>query len=405
MKTGGHKLIIVMMICMLLSPMVFSEGIQIKGFDRGVSWKPVVPLKKVTFVGFDEDGFLDDYAYLAAVPTSVFSDGSRLFSYPLLFYQDSYSVSEDRERSLNARQGIDYFMEDWMGYCNGRLDGMTLINVPKDKVKQWPSRNTTLINGDNPYDIASQIALHDWSYSDAAVVAVINESFTPLNIETHGEIKGVIPSGYTVKEMSFNMKQPNIGVGGCYQEFEIKEPYKYIVANMDWKNPAIDLDLQIYDDQLGMTDASSKWNIFYGAGETVGSYVYHHGIWEIGVTYMPTQYLVDGKMKSMFQNVDDTKGLSSILGLKRGETVEVKLYPGVIVDLNKTIPFDCRDVEFKLKWNNPSISLGMAILDPSGVETITSPSKDEIIEGINLSGTERVIHLDKLGETTDGENY
>ena len=130
---------------MILNPMIqIISAKDIKGFDKGVSYKPVVPLKKITFVNFDEDSLLDDYSYLAAVPTAVFSDNSRLYSHPLLFYQDPYPIKEDKERSLNARQGIDYFMEDWMSYCNGKLDSMTLINVPKEKVKQWSSRNISL---------------------------------------------------------------------------------------------------------------------------------------------------------------------------------------------------------------------------------------------------------------------
>ncbi|KAA0006812.1 MAG: hypothetical protein FE042_05040, partial [Thermoplasmata archaeon] len=44
------------------------------GYKKGVSWAPVVPLKKVTFVNFDENSYLDDYAYLSAIPTAVFYD-------------------------------------------------------------------------------------------------------------------------------------------------------------------------------------------------------------------------------------------------------------------------------------------------------------------------------------------
>jgi hypothetical protein len=87
-------------------------------------------------INFDKDGILDDYAYLAAVPTSVFSSGGKLYSNPLLFYQDAYPVKEDKERTLDARQGLDYFMEDWMSYCNNQLDQMTLVNVPENKNRQ-----------------------------------------------------------------------------------------------------------------------------------------------------------------------------------------------------------------------------------------------------------------------------
>jgi len=150
---------------------------RIKGIDKGPSYLPVVTLKKTTMVNFDEDTYLDDYAYLAAVPTAVFDDGNKLFSNPLLFYQDEYPVEEDKERSLDARQGLDYFMEDWMGYCNGQLDQMTLINVPKNKLdSSWKAKDYTLIEGTDPYTIANDLALSEWSYSDDAVIAVIDEA-------------------------------------------------------------------------------------------------------------------------------------------------------------------------------------------------------------------------------------
>ena len=107
-----------------------------KGFQKGVSWKPLVPMKKVTFVNSNSENLIDDYAYLSSVPANVFYDKKeeRIFSNPLLFYQDNYISENEKELSLNARQGIDYFMEDWIGYSNGNLDQMTLINVPKEQM-------------------------------------------------------------------------------------------------------------------------------------------------------------------------------------------------------------------------------------------------------------------------------
>jgi hypothetical protein len=161
------------------------------GFEKGVSWKPYIPLKRTTFVNFDEESLLDDYAYLAAIPTSVFYDKNteQIFSNPLLFYQDEYPVDELKERSLNARQGIDYFMEDWMGYTNGYLDQMTLINVPKNKIdSEWKAKEYTTIECTNPYSLASKIALQEWSYADDAVIAVIKEDYEKPDNITHGTL-------------------------------------------------------------------------------------------------------------------------------------------------------------------------------------------------------------------------
>ena len=133
-----------LMVISTIIPATIADTTATPGFDRGVSWKPMIPLKKVTFVNFDQESTLDDYAYLAAVPTSVFYDknGKQVYSNPLLFYQDTYTSDNDEERTLNARQGIDYFMEDWMSYCGGYLDQMTLINVPKQSMDlSWTAKN------------------------------------------------------------------------------------------------------------------------------------------------------------------------------------------------------------------------------------------------------------------------
>ncbi|HHH80218.1 MAG TPA: hypothetical protein ENL13_04885, partial [Thermoplasmatales archaeon] len=78
--------VVLMLVSSALPVAVAESNIKnsVKGYDKGVSWQPVVPLKKVTFVNFDENSYLDDYSYLAAVPTTVFydKDGGRLFSYP-----------------------------------------------------------------------------------------------------------------------------------------------------------------------------------------------------------------------------------------------------------------------------------------------------------------------------------
>ena len=82
------------------------------GFTKGVTWKPYIAMKKTTFVDYDTESYLDDYAYLAAVPTTVFYDeySDTVYTNPLLFFEDEYPIEEFGERALNARQGIDYFI-------------------------------------------------------------------------------------------------------------------------------------------------------------------------------------------------------------------------------------------------------------------------------------------------------
>ncbi|HEC95108.1 MAG TPA: hypothetical protein ENI45_03985, partial [Thermoplasmatales archaeon] len=318
-KDGYTRLTVVLVILMLTTAVLpaavaksnIKEGV--KGFDKGVSWANVVPLKKVTFVNFDKDSYLDDYAYLAAVPTTVFYDktSGRLFSYPLLYYEDPYPVEDDKERSLNARQGIDYFMEDWMSYCNGKLDGMTLINVPESKVEQWSSRNITTIKGSDPYSIASKIALHDWSYSDYAVVAVIDESFKkPMN-KIEDTIDGTF-SFRDVKTLSFEIPKTN-HIDPQYKEFDVPEGYKLIKVRswypcfyfgisppipgfenlINMTIPPGDRDLQLYCNYNGdwmETKMTISWNAKAGMDrDKTETYVYKSGKWRLGVTDTPTK--------------------------------------------------------------------------------------------------------------------
>ena len=379
-----------------------------EGFDKGPSYTSVVPIEKVTFVNYDEESYLDDYAYLASVPTAVFKDDGKLFSHPLLFYQDKMDYDEDKYRPLDAYPGIENFMEDWMGYCNQQLDQMTLINLPKSKLHEdWDSEEISLIEGEDPFDIAGKIALEDWTYSDDAIVAVINDEYQKPDTEpTEGKIEGTIPAGYKKEKLTFEMEKPAIGVGGNYESFDIGEPYKYVIANMYWDNVLVDLDLQLYDNQLGMADADSKWNVYYGAGEVAGSYVYNYGKWEVGVTYMPTQSADsdEGIMESLY-NVEEFKKTGLFGNKKDTQEVVIDLFPGVDIELDTITPYACKDIEFKLTWDDPNIALGFIILDTFGAETALVPSTDEIAEGLEKGETERTIEIEKLGETSEDKKY
>ena len=68
-----------------------ASNIMPRGFDKGPSYKSVIPTKKVTFVNYDDETLIDDYAYLAAVPTAVFNYDGDLVSHPLLFSSSNSS--------------------------------------------------------------------------------------------------------------------------------------------------------------------------------------------------------------------------------------------------------------------------------------------------------------------------
>ena len=177
MKKNGKLIVIsivgILLIGAFLPAINADSNNDIDGCDKGPSFTSVVPIKKTTFVNFDKETYIDDFAYLASIPSSVFMENGKLYSHPLLYYQDRLEEEDEKYRILDVYDGIHYFMEDWMSYC-GRLDDMTLINVPKEKLESdWKAKEYTSIESDDPFYIASEIALNDWSYSDDAVIAVI----------------------------------------------------------------------------------------------------------------------------------------------------------------------------------------------------------------------------------------
>lgn len=390
----------------LISITIATDIDNITGFEKGPSYQSVIPIEKITFINYDEESYLDDYTYLAAVPTAAFNYEDKLFSHPLLFYQDEYPVSEDKERSLNARQGLDYFMEDWMSYCNGQLDQMTLLNVPKNKLdSSWQARDYTMIEGTDPYTIASELALSEWSYSDNAVIAVIDETFEKPNEMTKDEISGSLPA-YTIGHKQFEVEQPVIGTGGTYKSFQITdEHYKYVVAELSWPN-RMDLDLQLYDSQLGMVE-NAAGDYKEPQVEVVGSYIHNYGKWQISVSAVPKK----GMYKTMNED-PQTGGLFKgtaikelVKTLKNTGDVDIWFYPGTIVDL-MTTPFGCRNAEFTLTWDNSDTSLGFTLLDPAGTEICSSLTKEEISSGeVKESANEASVHVGMLGECREGENY
>ncbi len=411
---NNTKSIISVLILLILMVSVFLplgqaiDVAHIRGFDKGLSYTSVIPMKKTIFVNFDSEKLIDDYSYLAAVPTAVFNDNGNLYSYPLLYYQDEYEYEEDKMRSLNAYQGLDYFMQDWSEVCNNRFDEITLINVEKNKVDHWGNSKTyTKIEADNPFDIANEIALNDWSFSDSAVIAVIQEEYEKPYEITRSEVSGTIPS-YKTEKKSLRLERPVIGIGSTYEDFEIKnENYKYIIAKMSWKDKE-DYDLQLYDDQLGMVQvAMGTYKDPYPYTEVAASFIHNYGKWEVSISAVPKKSISDdlGKMESMYYSskIEDYNPLP--LFKQNTLDVELEFYPGSEVELIGS-PFGCRDVDLILEWKDPSVNLGFTVLDPIGNEIACTVSKDELLEGM-ISGQETKARLsvDILGECREGENY
>jgi len=400
-KTRMNSFVAVLIVCILLVgvliPIVQAFDTEnIKGFDKGPSSKPVVAMKKTTLVRYDKDGVLDDYAYLAAIPTAVFNYDNKLFSHPLLFYEDEYKWEEDRERSLNPYQGVDYFMEDWMSYSNGELDQKILINMDENDASKWDAKETITIKANNPYEIASKIALQDWSYTDDAVIAVI-DSFEKYNEKTEGQIEGSFSIDKEIKTVHFTVPQTN-KLNPQFNEFTVPEGYTYLQARIWYSSllfsnpifrttiPSGDKDLQLYCEHNGdwmQVAAVDAWNAKSGMDtDYARTYVYKTGPWLCGVTDVPTKGITRyGTWSEILSNI--IKGVQY--------KIDIEMYPGAEIPFKVDIPFYCRDIEFELKCNNNDDKFEFLLIGQNG---------EKILDGEN-----GVIKLNQLGESLPDKNY
>ncbi|MFO7676992.1 MAG: hypothetical protein R6V50_01210, partial [Thermoplasmatota archaeon] len=302
---------------------------QITPFQKGISNKPFIPTKQVTFIGHDSASLLDDYAYLAALPTSLFLDNNDvLYAHPLLFYEDEYRQTEDRQRTFNAGQAITYFMDDWMSYANGILDQVTYINVDSTQIpNEWRSRTKTTIRADNPYHLANTIALSNWEYSSNAVIAIIEEEYETPDNPTKGIMTGTLHPKQTRKE-TFYVPQTN-QLSPQYNEFFIPEGYKFVSARawypsfylaignagfesvVNMTTPSGDRDLQLFSEKDGewmMTAVVTEWNAKSGMDHTkVSSYVNKNGPWSVGLTDVPTKAATSGLFPLENQKENDIR--------------------------------------------------------------------------------------------------
>jgi hypothetical protein len=395
------------------------DNITQNGYTEGVSWKTVVPIKNAILVNYDGESYIDDFAYLASVPAAVFYSQSedQIFSSPLLFYQKPKELN-DEEKVLNAAQGVDYFMEDWLTYSEGTFNNVQFINIPSDEVDdlegKWSSNDYNIIQDECPIKIAKEIALYNWEYSDTAVIAVIQEQYNEIDEITSNKVNGTILGSTSIRtDVITGSKEPD-PVNPTFHDFNIESDYKYIDSYMEWYGPTgldiindltqrgKDPDLQLYCEELGEVAASENWNVLSGASESIGSYIYHSGAWSSAVTYMPTETIG-------YDEVHYTRGGDNTRGPFDKATYEITntLYPGIDLKLPDETPFYCRQAMFKLTWEDSSTNLGLIVLGPSGAEIAKNVGTDypKEIELMELGEGQYTASVVKLSDTSSDVNF
>ena len=329
--------------------------------DTGVeslAWKPLVPVDKVTLVGKDDTSYTDEYAYMAAVPSSAFYDSGAdaLYSNPLLIYEPPGGPYPSGSEPLNDYPSIKYFMDDWKNYTGG-IDSFEFVCMDSANrtrvLGNWSDANSQVKvhSGNDPRTIAEDLSFWNFENAPVAVVGVIEPEVPYTPHVTSGSQKGNISAGKTFDYVSF-AGTVDVGINtGIFHNFTVKPGYVYIEAWMSWSGAGKDPDLQLYDWQLGEAGASEVWNPLSGAYEYIEGYAYHTGPWGFGITYMPTE---------------NTTGFHPMAVNPADYTLSTTIYPGTEWRIPDRVPFGATNLTVKVTGDDPAERLGLILRDEAG---------------------------------------
>lgn len=156
------------------------------------------PFGRITFVATNSNSLIDEFSFMASIPTAVFKYGGNQYLSPVVFHTQS-----DSERWL---------VEDWVEYLSsdgGVRQGVSVGNIPDpslfDLQKTIGTEIYPRVKGVTSADIASTLALMDWSESDIAVFALADDSLVPLTV-TQGN------ASYTFLNDPADVDHPSVSI-------------------------------------------------------------------------------------------------------------------------------------------------------------------------------------------------
>jgi len=303
-----------------------------------------VPLRRLAIVSPDPNSYIDDFAYMSAIPTSVFNHNDTQYISPLIYTSGSESEK--------------WLLEDWMEYTD--IDGgltqvmaigdyaeSILTNLQYDLgTKIYPR-----ITGSSSADIAATIAVSEWRSSDVAIIALSKDTFSnPAPITgsaTHilqnqasqlSEFGGSVIGNLAPSSITFT---PPSWAG-------------WIEGRFNWSDSEIFTHELI--DPAGIIVDYSVYNQIYFSRHT-------------GYVASPVP------LNFWMPITSDGEWTMNITRYSLGTTTmncEVDYHPGFSQAV--TVPSDAEWLNVTMSWDNAATDLNLALIDPSGRLTMWAPA-------------------------------
>ena len=301
-----------------------------------------VPLRKITIVSPDANSYKDEFAYMAAIPTSVFNFNDTQYISPLI-----YSSGADSEKWL---------LNDWINYT--KADGGLAQAVSIGDFSETSLRNLQYelgtkiyprITGTSSADVAAKLAISDWSSSDTAVIAFAKDNFsssTPESGSISYSFENRASSTTTFNGIAYDTFAPT--------SFPFTPPSwaGWMEGQFNWTGSEI-LTHKLIDPQGDVVDYSIANQVTLARNlENVKSPV---------------------PLNFWLPVISDGQWIMNITGGDNTEmNCQITYHPGFTHSI--TVPSNAKWLNVTLTWDNAGTDLNLALIDPLGRLAMWAPA-------------------------------
>lgn len=303
-----------------------------------------VPLRRLTIVSPDPNSYIDDFAYMSAIPAAVFNHNETQYISPLIYTSESES-----ERWL---------LEDWAEYTD--VDGgLTQVMAIGDYSESFltdlqynlGTKIYPRITGSSSADIAATIAVSEWRSSDVAIIALSQDTFD-----------NPAPTTGSATFVLQNQASQTTEFGGSVVDNLVPSSITFtppswaawIEGRFNWSDTEI-LTHELIDPSGIIVDYSVYNQMYFSR---------HPGYVESPVPlnfWMPVTSAGEWTMNITRYSMGST-----------AMNCEVDYHPGFSQAV--TVPSDAAWLNVTMNWDNAATDLNLALIDPSGRFAMWSPA-------------------------------
>ncbi|NHJ13221.1 MAG: hypothetical protein EAX95_06060 [Candidatus Thorarchaeota archaeon] len=307
------------------------------------------PMRRAAFVASNPYSYVDDFAYMAAVPTSIYLHNGTQYISPLI-----HSVGSDSEKWL---------VGDWAEYLGDSESITQAISIGDFSDSAIQSIQTQIgtrlfprIRSSSSAEIAGQLALMDWTTSANVVIALSKDSFQELLV-TSGS------ATHTFDSPSITPVSSTTSVTyGSTQTVNFTPPASagWMIGTFDWIGTEL-LTHTLYDP----------------LGSPVDYSVYSQVFFERSTAYVPSPVPLyfwypcstDGMWTMALQRL--STGTTSV-------SYSIEYHPGFSETVN--VPYNAKWLNVSATWDNSGTDLNFALISPEG-RLVTWAPAESILAG------------------------